>query len=573
MLGPHADSTAVLLLDGTVLLVDRGSAEVYDPATDRWSAAPVPELGFGWGFQLSAVRAALLWDGRVLVTEGWTRDGGTQMPPGNIGSAQIYDPIARTWTARTIHSYGGHQAVMLGSGHVLVTSRDGADLYDPVSGRWSYTGPMTARRNGSAASLLPDGRVLVTGGGATFPDSADLSSTEIYDPWSDTWTAGDRLQTARFGHFQVLLRDGNILIAGGANSGGRLTTAELGVATTPSLGHARGGFDSNADGRNDIFRYDAATGSWVLSPSDGHGGFGLLLGSWSSGWNVRPADFNSDRPGDLFVYNSTTGRWFKCLGDGFGHFTYAGGTWSSNWQVSIGDFDGDRRSDVFVYNPTTGAWFTCLTTGTDGSGFACTGGHWSPGWQIVPLDLDGNGRTDVFAYNDTTGQWYRCLSDGTGGFRSSPGIWTSRGWHIATGDFNGDSRDDLFLYSATTGQWFVCTSTDTGFEYRAGVWSPNWTVRTGDLDGDGRTDVFVYNRDSGAWYECLSTDAGFTYTGGSWSPGWQVWLLDLDGDGRADVFVYNPANGMMYQCLNTGAASFTCVASRWSQALTIVTGQ
>jgi hypothetical protein len=51
-----------------------------------------------------------------------------------------------------------------------------AELYDPVSGMWTATADMIEARYGHMATLLLDGRVLVSGGGST------PATAELYDP-------------------------------------------------------------------------------------------------------------------------------------------------------------------------------------------------------------------------------------------------------------------------------------------------------------------------------------------------------------------------------------------------------
>jgi hypothetical protein len=79
--------------------------------------------------------------------------------------------------------------------------------------------------------LLPNGKVLVAGGlGA--PDVASgpqpsLSSAELYDPASGTFTATGSMTTARDSFTATLLPNQKVLIAGGANAAGALSSAEL----------------------------------------------------------------------------------------------------------------------------------------------------------------------------------------------------------------------------------------------------------------------------------------------------------------------------------------------------------
>ena len=70
------------------------------------------------------------------------------------------------------------------------------------------------------ATLLPTGKVLVAGGCRVV--GSDLSSAELYDPATGTWTATGSLGTARQHHTATLLPSGKVLVAGGHNSGGSL---------------------------------------------------------------------------------------------------------------------------------------------------------------------------------------------------------------------------------------------------------------------------------------------------------------------------------------------------------------
>ena len=91
---------------------------------------------------------------------------------------------------------------------VLLSS---AELYDPASGTWTATGNMSTARlsHGDAAAL---GKVLVAGG---YVSSGFLSSAELYDPASGTWTATGSLGSARELHTATLLPSGKVLVAGG----------------------------------------------------------------------------------------------------------------------------------------------------------------------------------------------------------------------------------------------------------------------------------------------------------------------------------------------------------------------
>jgi hypothetical protein len=124
----------------------------------------------------------------------------------------------------------GHTATLLKTGKVLVAGGiDGsgndrflssAELYDPATGTWSDTGGLSVSRYLCTATPLPDGRVLVAGGytGAHPPDFGVTNTAELYDPGSGTWSPTGNLTSNRAWHTATLLRSGKVLVAGGATN-------------------------------------------------------------------------------------------------------------------------------------------------------------------------------------------------------------------------------------------------------------------------------------------------------------------------------------------------------------------
>lgn len=116
-----------------------------------------------------------------------------------------------------------HAATLLDDGRVLITggfrtgggSLSSAEIFVPSTGRLEVTTDLGTPRAGHTASTLPDGRVLIAGGF----NGDYLRTTEFFDPKTGRFFPGPHMAIARSEHTATTLSDGRILIAGGVGTG------------------------------------------------------------------------------------------------------------------------------------------------------------------------------------------------------------------------------------------------------------------------------------------------------------------------------------------------------------------
>ena len=286
MAQPREEHAATLLLDGRVLVVGgldnrsrsfRDSAELYDPAGDAWS------LAASMTDRRSNPTITLLQDGRVLIVGGGidaTLD------------AEIYDPSIDEWSSggSMAERRSAHTAASLVDGRVLVAGGIGLSstgIYDRSTGDWTSVASMKGLRSDHTATLLEDGTVLVTGGWGIDGGLTELASAEVYNPTSDEWSIINRMSQPRVFHTATMLRDGRLLVIGGASDEGSLATGELydsathTWSSTGSMVEARtfhratllpdgkvlvtGGYGEERVVLSSAEIYDPATGTWSVS--------------------------------------------------------------------------------------------------------------------------------------------------------------------------------------------------------------------------------------------------------------------------------------------------------------------
>ena len=245
-------------------------------------------------------------------------------------------------TGRTLHT-----ATLLADGRVLVTGGQALDtqqslrsteVYNPATGAWSATGNLATGRSNHIAVRLQNGRVLVAGGVAV-ESQTRLSSTEIYDPATGVWTATGNMVTARQLAQAIVLNDGRVLVFGGS------------------------GPNSNLDPISSTEIYNPATGQWASTgsmtvPRVGHTAVLLsnnkiLVAGGATTTLTNPLLYASAE-----LYEPSTGQW-----TGTGNFqtarAYLTAVLLANGRSLIvggSNFASTVYAAADLYDPTSGGW-------------------------------------------------------------------------------------------------------------------------------------------------------------------------------------------------------------------------
>jgi hypothetical protein len=220
--------TATELGDGRVVMISGqdtdatwvDTPEVYDPMANTWteltgvSTSQVHEPEYPLSYLLPSGKiftiAPEVGKSFVLdpIAKTWGAVGGTTL---QNGSAAMYLP------GKILYTGGGSP---FGSTNA---SQNGAQIIDlnAATPAWQATTPMSVGRYTHTLTVLPDGNVLAIGG-ATDMSQTDLSAgvltSEEWNPATGAWTTLAAMQVPRIYHSTaLLLPDGRVLVAGGGH--------------------------------------------------------------------------------------------------------------------------------------------------------------------------------------------------------------------------------------------------------------------------------------------------------------------------------------------------------------------
>lgn len=353
-----ATATPAAAVSGAFLVPSSGASGQAAATAPIPTAVPAPSLVYGKGTWATAdslpqarwgAASVVLPDGRVMVIGGATGTSSNYA----TASVVIFDPKTGGWTEATgmLQARAYPMAVELADGSILVAggSRDGqpldtAERYFPSNGTWVATGRLNMPRTQGTLTLLADGRVLAAGGGVEgSPDWISTTSTEIYDPNTGQWTMAAPMSIARAIHTATLLKDGEVLVTGGASTyhGSTGTVTARAEIFDPRTGRWR----QVAPLPKPLYVHSAA-----LMPD----GKVLVAGGWWSTSNSDPSH------GGVYIYDPASDTWtptgslvtpraqFDLVALPDGRFLAVDGVDPSYHTLATSE----------IYDPATGAWQT-----------------------------------------------------------------------------------------------------------------------------------------------------------------------------------------------------------------------
>lgn len=269
-------------------------SEYYDVESGQWVLADDVNVA------RNQYNPVLLDSGKVLIAGGWP--GVAVCGDCGFNSAELYDPTTNLWSYTGSMNEVRRQAIYIKllNGKVLAISGVSGnhaplyttEIYDPLTEQWAYTGNVLnpVAGHGNSAVVLDDGRVLLVG------NTSGVNSviSQIYDPATGQWTTTGDVRVERYSANLLKLEDGRVLMVGGDQWGiGSLADCEI---------------------------YDPATSQWVttgaLNAERNIPGVVLL----SDGRVLAVGGTDNESFATSEIYDPTTGQWTVDAPLNVGHY-------------------------------------------------------------------------------------------------------------------------------------------------------------------------------------------------------------------------------------------------------------
>lgn len=239
---PMADArnghTATLLGDGTVLVVGGAreqrqhlaSVECFDAAKNAWHTEKPLDVA---RWLHTAVRTS---EGDVVVAGGRSNASQEKKGPGvSIADVERFDVNARSWTTlppmseprqRTSFIAAGEGALIVIGGQTTTSSTNYAETWRPGLTQWeAFQNHLSMSLSAHTGTRLPDGDLVVIGGEP--PNAVDTTRVQRWRAKTKEWCLAGELKDGRKTHSATLLNDGRVLVVGGTSGGLPEKTAEL----------------------------------------------------------------------------------------------------------------------------------------------------------------------------------------------------------------------------------------------------------------------------------------------------------------------------------------------------------
>ncbi len=371
-----------------------------------------------------------------------------------------------------------HTATLLPNGKVLVAGGGNssfnalasAELYDPASGTWSATGSLATARYEHTATLLPNGKVLVAGG---FGNSGLLASAELYDPTSGTWSATGSLATARQYHTATLLPSGKVLVAGGGGNSGALASAEL---------------------------YDPTSGTWTPTGSLATARYEHTATLLPNGKVLVAGGYDGGSLASAELYDPASGTWTITGSLGAARYEHTA-TLLPNGKVLVAGGVGTSSAlaSAELYDPASGTWTATGSLAT--ARYYHTATLLPSGKVLVAAgrDSSGNSLASAELYDPASGTWSATSSLGAARYGHTATLLPN-GKVLVAGGYGSSSLASAELYDPASGTWAPTGPLVTARFFHTATLLPNGKVLVaGGYNGGSLASAELYDPASGTW--------------------------------------------------------------------------